>query len=98
MTLEEGATVYDSMLKLSFRLFNQIDRLRVDNPLLNRPFIVNKKDIQAICIEKTQQARQKMLSKHLPKDKDCAIRFQLTLDDYGKVTVFQGKEKNNVDG
>lgn len=35
----EAKATYFILLKLSCRIFNQIERLRVDNPLLNRPFI-----------------------------------------------------------
>lgn len=45
LCLDEAAAGYDTLLKLSFKLFNQVDRIRVDNPLLNRPFIVNKIDV-----------------------------------------------------
>ena len=36
---EEAKATYFIILKSSFRLFNHIERMRIDNPLLNRPFI-----------------------------------------------------------
>lgn len=42
---------YDVALKLSVRVWNQIDRLRVDNPLLNRPFIFNHSNLQSLLIK-----------------------------------------------
>lgn len=35
--------LYFLLLKIAYQLFNQIERLRVDHPLLNRPFIFKKK-------------------------------------------------------
>jgi len=36
---------YFIILKQSCRIYNQIERLRVDNPLLNRPFIFMGKNL-----------------------------------------------------
>jgi hypothetical protein len=33
---------YLQLLKMSTRIYNQIEHLRNDNPLLNRPFVFNK--------------------------------------------------------
>ena len=33
---------YYQILKMSCRIYNQVEHLRKDNPLLNRPFIFNK--------------------------------------------------------
>jgi len=38
---QDAKDTYYTLLKLGFRIWNQVERLRVDNPLLNRPFIVN---------------------------------------------------------
>ena len=42
----EAKTVYLEIVKISFRTYNQIEKLRVDNPMLNRPFIFNKNNVQ----------------------------------------------------
>lgn len=41
----EAKTVYSEIVKISFRTYNQIEKLRVDNPMLNRPFIFNKNNV-----------------------------------------------------
>ena len=37
---------YYIILKLSCRIHNQVERLRVDNPMLNRPFIYDEANLQ----------------------------------------------------
>ena len=39
LTWQEAKMTYFMILKQSFRLYNFIVRLRVDNAMLNRPFI-----------------------------------------------------------
>ena len=39
MDSQQAKNYYEVLLKISCRLFNHIDRLRVDNPMLNRPFV-----------------------------------------------------------
>ena len=46
ISTQEAKATYFIILKLSFRLYNMVDRLRVDNPMLNRPFIYNGLNIQ----------------------------------------------------
>ena len=36
---------YFIILKLSTRIFNQVERLRIDYPILNRPFIYNRENL-----------------------------------------------------
>ena len=41
MSPEEAKATYFILLKVSFRIYGSIERLRVDNPMLNRPFFFN---------------------------------------------------------
>ena len=41
----EAKTVYLEIVKISFRTYNQIEKLRVDNPMLNRPFVFNGNNV-----------------------------------------------------
>ena len=41
ISAEEAKAAYFLLLKVAFRIFCQVDRLRVDNPMLNRPFVYN---------------------------------------------------------
>jgi len=45
LSAQEAKTTYFALLKLGFRVWNQIDRLRVDNPLLNRPFVLGGSNV-----------------------------------------------------
>ena len=42
---EQARKNYDTLLKQSARLYNIIERLRNDNPMLNRPFIYGKHNL-----------------------------------------------------
>lgn len=39
MTDVTAKQFYFTLLKISCRIYNQVQRLRIDNPMLNRPFI-----------------------------------------------------------
>lgn len=41
----EAKTVYIEIVKISLRTYNQIEKLKVDNSMLNRPFIFNEKNV-----------------------------------------------------
>ena len=51
---------YFVILKLSCRIFNLIERLRVDFPLLNRPFIYGKGNYQTILIKDMLKIRHRL--------------------------------------
>jgi arsenate reductase-like glutaredoxin family protein len=45
MDSERAKAFYSLVLKMSTRIYNQIERLRSDNPMLNRPFIYNNQNV-----------------------------------------------------
>ena len=48
--LEEIKEEYSKILKMSCKLFIQVERMRVDNPMLNRPFMYNGQNLQQTLI------------------------------------------------
>ena len=71
---------YYIILKLSCRIFNQIERLRVDNPLLNRPFIYNDKNLQVTLVRDCLNIRNNMIK-----------QFRTLKDDLDRVLDKSGK-------
>jgi hypothetical protein len=51
MNIHAAKNYYNGLVRLSCRLFNQIDRLRVDTPMLNRPFVYGGEDLQIVMIK-----------------------------------------------
>ena len=47
---DEVKESYNSILKLSCKLHNQVERMRVDNPMLNRPFMYNGQNLQSTLV------------------------------------------------
>jgi len=72
---------YFIILKLSTRIHNQIERLRVDNPMLNRPFIFNRENFQSSLVKQQLFIRDSLIKRyrHLKKD------FDRVLDKSGKI-------------
>ena len=76
---------YYIILKLSTRIYNQIERLKVDNPMLNRPFIYNRENYQTGLIREQLNIRDN-LSKGFPGLKGELNRV---LDKSGKIAKVQ---------
>ena len=52
---------YYIVLKLSCRIYNQVERLRVDNPMLNRPFIYHRKNMQTALVNDQLNIRENLI-------------------------------------
>ena len=48
---DKAVGFYMVVLKLSCKMYNQIEKLKEDNPMLNRPFIYNKNNLQTTLIK-----------------------------------------------
>ena len=55
---------YDSILKASCKLYNRVERMRVDNPLLNRPFMYNGQNLQSNLLREQLNIRDLVIKKH----------------------------------
>jgi len=71
---------YYIVLKLSCRIYNQIERLRVDNPMLNRPFIYNRKNTQGSLVSDQLNIRENLVK-----------RFRDLKPDLGRVLDKSGR-------
>ena len=63
MSADEAKAAYFLLLKVSLRIFGQITRLRVDNPMLNRPFIHNNDNLQNQLVRQTLNLRYNLKRK-----------------------------------
>lgn len=83
ISAEEAKAAYFLLLKVAFRIFCQVDRLRVDNPMLNRPFVYNGDNLQNQLVRQTLNLRHN-LRKRFPalKTKD---ELEQILDKTGKI-------------
>ena len=79
----EAKATYFILLKLSCRIFNQIERLRVDNPLLNRPFIFKNQNMQNLMIKQVLNVRQNLRARFLELSKKEVL--DRILDKSGKI-------------
>lgn len=81
-TPDDAKRDYNSVLKLSCKLFNQIERLRVDNALLNRPFMYNGENLQLNLVRDQLLLRDNVL-KHFKKELKHEV--DRVLDKQGRV-------------
>ena len=90
MPAEEARDNYLAVLKLSCKLYHQVESLRVDNPLLNRPFMYNSQNLQAALIKDQLSLRESVIT-HLYTSEE-GIRMKSTvdrvLDKAGRIVVF----------
>ena len=54
---------YYQILKMSCRIYNQVEHLRNDNPLLNRPFVFNKVNLQSHMIKQVLNIRRNLMKR-----------------------------------
>lgn len=64
MSSEEAKAAYFVLLKVSFRIYGSIDRLRVDHPMLNRPFIFAGWNLQNQMIKQTLNLRYNLRKRY----------------------------------
>lgn len=71
------------LLKISCRIFNQIESLRVDNHLLNRPFIFKNSNVQNHLVKQVLSVRENLKSRFI----ELAKKEELDriLDKSGKI-------------
>ena len=74
---------YYQILKMSCRIFNQIEHLRNDNPLLNRPFIFNKVNLQNHIIKQVLNIRRNLMKRF--KSLKNEGELDQVLDKTGKI-------------
>lgn len=72
---------YYILLKLSCRMFNQIERLRVDNPMLNRPFVYDDKNLQVSLVRDCLNLRNNLIKQF----KGLKNELDRVLDKSGKI-------------
>ena len=57
MDADEVHDHYQSLLKTSCKMYNQIETLRADNPLLNRPFMFQGQNLQPTLLKEQVDVR-----------------------------------------
>lgn len=72
---------YFILLKLSTRIFNQVERLRIDFPMLNRPFIYNRENLQNALVRDGLNIRNNLIKKF----KSLKPDLNRILDKSGKI-------------
>lgn len=83
MSSDEAKATYFILLKVSFRIYGSIDRLRVDHPMLNRPFIFAGWNLQNQMIKQTLNLRYNLKKRYESlRDKDQIDRI---LDKTGRI-------------
>lgn len=60
MDSNKAKEYYMQLLKDSRLLYNKIERLKVDNPMLNRPFFFNQKNLQSQMIKQLINIRENL--------------------------------------
>lgn len=78
---------YFTLLKISCRIYNQVQRLRVDHPMLNRPFIYQGVNLQRHMIKQILNVRENLnkLYSTLKENKE----LDRVLDKTGKIILVQ---------
>ena len=84
--LADAKLAYRELVMTGFKIFNMIDRLRVDHPLLNRPFMYHGHDLQAQMIKHSQALRKSMALKFYHQDRESKKHFDLVMDEFGMLT------------
>ena len=72
---DQAKGYYFMVLKFSHKLFNQIERLRVDHPMLNRPFVYRQESLQTTLVRDQFKIRRKLIKRfpNLEKDLDRVL-------------------------
>ena len=81
MTELRAKGYYFIILKLSTRIFNQVERLRIDYPILNRPFIYNRENLQNALVRDQINVRNNLVKRF----KDLKADLNRILDKSGKI-------------
>ena len=84
---------YYIILKLSYKIHNWINRLRVDYPLLNRPFIYGRTNMGPHMVKEGLTLRKVILKAH----PDLHADLNRVLDKSGKIVqITQIQEWNEI--
>jgi hypothetical protein len=84
---------YQQLLKDSMLLYGKIDRLRGENPMLNRPFYFNSKNLQKTMIKQIVNIRRNLRQRFpLLKAKN---ELDEVLDKNGKIVKVSELEEQN---
>ena len=54
---------YYVLLKLSTKLHNQVERLKVDNPMLHRPFVYQRRNLQTVLVRDQVNIRDNLVKR-----------------------------------
>ena len=72
---------YYILLKISTKLHNQIERLKVDNPMLHRPFIYQRKNHQTVLVRDQVNIRENLIRRF----RGLKDELDRVLDKSGKI-------------
>ena len=76
---------YKKFVKLGTRIYNSIETLRVDHPMLNRPFIFNGSSMQNKIVKVTLQMRKLLIK---TKGRDLKNALKMVLDKNGRMVEY----------
>lgn len=83
---------YFIILKISTRIFNQIERLRIDFPILNRPFIYNRENFQNALVRDGMNIRNNLIKRF----KELKSELNRILDKSGKIVQMEVQEQSEA--